>query len=103
MAIVYGSLTIVAITGNLSNVTGAGLSQNLPIAGVGRSIFVGTNVGVVGYINVASDPRMFYSSTADGQTWTGQTQVGGGTSHGPALAAFNGRLYLAWKGLQLNR
>ena len=33
--------------------------------------------------------------------WTGQQQVSGsGSSEGPGLAAFNGRLYAMWKGSQ---
>jgi hypothetical protein len=31
---------------------------------------------------------MFYNSSPDGQQWTDQFQVGGTTSHNPALAPF---------------
>lgn len=37
---------------------------------------------------VGDDPRLFFSSSADGVRWADQVQVGGGTSHGPALASF---------------
>ena len=36
------------------------------------------------------DSRLFYNSSPDGQQWTDQVQVGGTTSHSPALAAFAG-------------
>jgi hypothetical protein len=42
---------------------------------------------------------MFFSSF-DGTSWSDQLQgVGGGTSNGPSLAVFNGRLFAAWKGV----
>ena len=42
-----------------------------------------------------------YWSSSDGNTWTGQQQIGSvGSSEGPGLAAFNGRLYGVWKGSQ---
>jgi hypothetical protein len=50
-----------------------------------------------------TDSRMFFSSSSNGNNWSGQALIGGNTSvgltsNGPALAAFNGYLYLVWKG-----
>ena len=52
-----------------------------------------------------SDQRLFVSSSADGVNWSAQLQLQapsgsghGHTSASPALAAFNGKLYAAWKG-----
>jgi hypothetical protein len=50
-----------------------------------------------------TDKRLFFNKSPNGQSWNDQTQVGGGTSHGPALAAFNERLHLAWKGQETDK
>ena len=43
--------------------------------------------------------HVWWSSSADGKHWKDQQQVPNvGTSDNPALAAFNGKLYLVWKG-----
>jgi hypothetical protein len=43
---------------------------------------------------------MFFSSF-DGNRWSQELPgVGGGTSEGPSLAVFNGRLFAAWKGVE---
>jgi hypothetical protein len=45
------------------------------------------------------DPRIFYS-VFDGNTWSPQRLTSGdrGTSHGPALAACQDKLFMTWKG-----
>jgi hypothetical protein len=43
------------------------------------------------------DNHMYHSSSSDSLTWTDQRKIVGLTSHGPALAVFNGRLHRAWK------
>ena len=49
-----------------------------------------------GISGVTNDTRMFWSSTVDGQAWaTQQVGIGGGSSTGPSLAVFNGRLFAA--------
>jgi hypothetical protein len=60
---------------------------------------IARHVGLVRvWKGAGDDARMFSSSSGDGQNWTGEAQVGGLTSHGPALAAFGGRLVRVWKG-----
>lgn len=44
-------------------------------------------------------PLVATADTVRAAGWSGQTQVGGGTSHGPTFAAFGSRLYLGWKGV----
>lgn len=50
--------------------------------------------------------NMYISSTSDGTSWSSETSItdsnGAETSDSPALAAFNGRLYLAYKGSNSN-
>ena len=48
---------------------------------------------------VGEDSRLFCNSGPDGRSWTDQAQIGGDSSHAPALAAFGGRLTVAWKGV----
>ena len=46
-----------------------------------------------------ADQRI-WTSSFDGSTWTAQKLLPGiGTSVGPALAVFNGKLYMTWKGI----
>jgi hypothetical protein len=75
-------------------VTGADLEHDTVLLRVGRD-------GVVaGWKGAGDDGRLFFNSSGDGQNFTEQQVIPGtgGTSHGPALAAWNDRLYVAWKG-----
>ncbi len=42
---------------------------------------------------------LIISGTATAQWSEQQPGIGGGTSNGPSLAVFDGRLYAAWKGV----
>ena len=51
----------------------------------------------------ANGSQGIWRNTFDGRSWTAQHRITGvGTSVGPSLAAFQGRLYMAWKGAGLD-
>ena len=57
-------------------------------------------VNFLAFKGAEGDQRIFLS-TFDGNSWTGLSPLdGANSSHGPALAVFNGQLHMVWRGME---
>ncbi len=99
----------------LNDFSGAWIDQE-HVPGIGGAAAPGTSVGpCIAVFNdqlymvwkgVQGDQSMWWTTYTDQNGWGPQQPVVGsdgvvpGTSVGPQLAVFNGRLYMAWKGVQ---
>ena len=91
-----------------SNFNGTAWAPQQQVQGVGTS--VGPSLSVyngrlyMAWKGIDNDQRIWFSSFGpsnfNGTAWAPQQQVQGvGTSVGPSLSVYNGRLYMAWKGI----